>query len=142
MEFVKDNLPGISKVMFHNIIYFGIDELYPLSAIMSQSDAEIVQHIEEARARSVQYPFAVDFPILKPEVSEVLGCSDFFTQLHIDAEGNAGGCGCSIAPNKDFGNILSEGIGVWNNLYFRGMRSMAINSSLKKHPVCRNCVRA
>lgn len=142
LDFISQKLPGISKATFHNLIYFGIDESFPLSEVVIESDTEAGEYLEAIRKKAEKYPFALGLPKLRPEAPEDIICNDFFTQLHVDARGNVSGCGRSIAPNREFGNVLQEGREVWNNAFFREMRAMILNKNFKDHPVCRNCVGA
>jgi len=139
LDFVSNELKGISSVSFHNLIYFGIDDRYPLSEVMTDSDAEAVRYLEKIKSNSREYPFSIGLPKLRPQNSKNILCTDFFTQLHIDAGGNVSGCGRSIAPNQEYGNILKEGNEAWNSNFFREMRRMSISKGFNTNPVCRNC---
>lgn len=140
LDFVSEHLSGVATVAFHNTIYFGIEESYPLSEVITESDTEAVRYLEGITNNSGKYPFSIALPKLRPSNTKEILCADFFTQLHIDANGNVSGCGRSIAPNQEFGNVLKEGKEVWNNTFFQKMRAMTLNRNFKEHPVCRNCV--
>ncbi len=139
LNFVKEKLPDVSKVMFHNVIYFGIEQKYPLKETLRDDDLEVVNYIEQIKKQVKNYPFQIVLPQLKRIKSGIL-CDDFFTQLHIDAEGNVSGCGRSITPQEEFGNIFQEGRDVWNNDFFQRMRVMSIKKEFNEHPVCKNCM--
>ncbi len=139
LNFVKEKLPDVSKVMFHNVIYFGIEQKYPLKETLCDDDLEVVNYIEQIKKQVNNYPFQIVLPQLK-RIRSGISCDDFFTQLHIDAEGNVSGCGRSITPQKEFGNIFQEGKDVWNNDFFQKMRVMSIKKEFNQHPVCKNCM--
>jgi len=140
LDFVSTRLTGISNVSFHNLLYFGIEKGYPLSEVMIESDPEVEHYLEKIKRNAKKYPFTIGLLKLRPLNSEDITCHDFFTQLHVDSNGNVSGCGRSIAPNQEFGNVLTEGKEVWNNHFFQKMRRMAINRDFKANPVCKNCV--
>lgn len=139
LNFVRRELSGVSTVMFHNVIYFGIDQRYPLGETLRDDDMEVVNYLEQLRKQANSYPFQIIFPQLRNTKSGIT-CDDFFRHLLVDAEGNVSGCGRSITPQKEFGNIFKEGQDVWNNDYFQKMRLMSLRKEFNQHPVCKNCM--
>ena len=140
LAYVNDTFRGISKVMFHNMIYFGIEGEYSLEEVMTESDLEVKTFLQNIKKDFEKYPFEIELPKLKPLDSHEILCNDFFTQMHVDSNGNVSGCGKSIAPSPDFGNILKEGAEVWNNPFFKKMRKMSISKEFSGNPVCKHCV--
>jgi radical SAM protein with 4Fe4S-binding SPASM domain len=139
LDFVRKKLPDVSTVMFHNVIYFGIEQEYPLEETLRGDDLEVVNYLEQLKKQTNDYPFQIVLPQLKNTIKGIT-CDDFFTHLLIDAEGNVSGCGRAITPQKEFGNIFEEGRGVWNNDYFQKMRLMSLRKEFNQHPVCKNCM--
>ena len=139
LNFVRKKLPDVSMVMFHNVIYFGIEQEYPLEETLRDDDMEVVNYLEQLKRRIKNYSFQIVLPQLK-RVKSGISCDDFFTQLLIDAEGNVSSCGRSITPQREFGNIFKEGRNVWNNDYFQKMRLMSLRKEFNQHPVCKNCM--
>jgi len=139
LDFVKKEIPDISAVMFHNVIYFGIDQIYPLEETLRDDDMEVVNYLEQLRKQTNSYPFQIVLPQLKKTKCGIT-CDDVFRHLLVDADGNVSGCGRSITPQKEFGNIFKEGRGVWNNDYFQKMRRMSLRKEFNQHPVCMNCM--
>jgi radical SAM protein with 4Fe4S-binding SPASM domain len=139
LEFVKENLPDVSAVMFHNVIYFGIEQLYPQEETLRNDDLEVVSCLKQLKKQIHSYPFKIVLPQLKNTVKGIT-CDDSFTHLLIDADGNVSGCGRAITPQKEFGNIFNDGRDVWNNDYFQKMRLMSLRKEFDQHPVCKNCM--
>jgi len=139
LNFVREELPDVSTVMFLNVIYFGIEQEYSVEGTIRDDDHEVVKYLEQLRKQINNYPFQIVLPQLKNTIKGI-HCDDFFTQLHIDAEGNVGSCGRSITPQKEFGNIFKEGRDIWNNDYFQKMRLMSLRDEFNQHPVCKNCM--
>ena len=139
LNFVREKLPDVSAVLFLNVIYFGIEQIYPLEETLRDDDLEVVNYLEQLKKQTNDYPFQIVLPQLKNTIKGIT-CDDFFTHLLIDAEGNVSGCGRAITPQKEFGNIFEEGRGVWNNDYFQKMRLMSLRKEFNQHPVCKNCM--
>ena len=139
LDFVRRELSGVSMVMFHNVIYFGIDQRYPLDESLRDDDMEVVNYLEQLRKQANSYPFQIVLPQLKKTKCRIT-CDDVFRHLLVDAGGNVSGCGRSITPQKEFGNIFKEGQDVWNNAYFQKMRLMSLRKEFNQHPVCKNCM--
>ncbi|MGR3175957.1 MAG: radical SAM protein [Candidatus Scalindua sp.] len=139
LNFVREKLPDVSTVKFFNVIYFGIEQEYPLEETLRDDDLEVVNYLEQLKKQTKNYPFQIVLPQLKNTIKGIT-CDDFFTHLLIDAEGNVSSCGRSITPQKEFGNIFKEGRDVWNNDFFQKMRVMSIKKEFNQHPVCKNCM--
>ena len=139
LEFVNKKLPDVSTVMFLNVIYFGIEQEYSVEEILRDDNLEVVNYLEQLKRRSNDYPFQIVLPQLQNTIKGIT-CDDFFTQLHVDADGNVSGCGRSISPQKEFGNIFKEGRAVWNNDFFRKMRRLSLRKEFNQHLVCKNCM--
>lgn len=139
LNFVRKELPDVSTVMFHNVIYFGIEQRYPLEETLRDDDLEVVNYLEQLKKQTNNYPFQIVLPQLKNTIKGIT-CDDFFSHLLIDAEGNVSGCGRSITPQREFGNIIKKGRNVWNNDYFQKMRLMSLRKEFNQHPVCKNCM--
>jgi MoaA/NifB/PqqE/SkfB family radical SAM enzyme len=74
-------------------------------------------------------------PIDKTRTMKV--CREFFRLLRIDGGGNVGGCGrqlLSLALNGHFADP-----DVWNNDYFRNMRSKFLQEGLELPDPCKSC---
>ena len=121
LNFIREKLPDVSTVIFHNVIYFGIEQGYPLEETLRDDDQEVVNYFEQIKKQINDYPFQIVLPQLK-NTEKGITCDDVFAHLLIDAEGNVSSCGRAITPQKEFGNIFKEGPGVWNNDYFQKMR--------------------
>jgi radical SAM protein with 4Fe4S-binding SPASM domain len=139
LDFVNEELPDASTVVFHNVIYFGIEQGYPLEETLRDDDLEVVNYLAQLKKKLKKYPFQIVLPQLKNTIKGIT-CNDFFAHLLIDADGNVSGCGRSITPQKEFGNIFGEGRDVWNNDYFQEMRLMSLRKEFDRHPVCKNCM--
>jgi radical SAM protein with 4Fe4S-binding SPASM domain len=139
LDFVRKKLPNVSTVMFHNIIYFGIEREYPLEETLRDDDQEVVSYLEQLQKQTNNYPFQIVFPQLK-NTKKGITCDDVFVHLLVDAAGNVSGCGRAITPQREFGNIFKEGRAVWNNDNFQKMRLMSLRKEFDQHPVCKNCM--
>ncbi len=139
LRFVEEKLPDVSSVIFHNVIYFGIEQEYPLEETLRDDDIEVVNYLEQLKKRVNDYPFEIVFPQLR-NTKGAITCEDLFTHLLIDSEGNVSNCGRCITPQKEFGNFFKDGREVWNNDYFQKMRLMSLKKEFNQHPVCKNCM--
>jgi radical SAM protein with 4Fe4S-binding SPASM domain len=139
LNFIREKLPDVSTVIFHNVIYFGIEQGYPLEETLRDDDQEVVNYFEQIKKQINDYPFQIVLPQLK-NTEKGITCDDVFAHLLIDAEGNVSSCGRAITPQKEFGNIFKEGPGVWNNDYFQKMRLMSLRKEFNQHPVCIHCM--
>jgi len=139
LNFIREKLPDVSTVIFHNVIYFGIEQGYPLEETLRDDDQEVVNYFEQIKKQINDYPFQIVLPQLK-NTEKGITCDDSFTHLLIDADGNVSGCGRAITPQKEFGNIFNDGRDVWNNDYFQKMRLMSLRKEFNQHPVCIHCM--
>ena len=139
LNFIREKLPDVSTVIFHNVIYFGIEQGYPLEETLRDDDQEVVNYFEQIKKQINDYPFQIVLPQLK-NTEKGITCDDVFAHLLIDAEGNVSSCGRAITPQKEFGNIFNDGPGVWNNDYFQKMRLMSLRKEFNQHPVCIHCM--
>lgn len=128
---------GVDYLDFHNLIPSG--KLgYTKEQCLYDDDAE-VKKVLAGLKRAKSNDIAINLPKLLPHQVKNRKCRWYFTSIIIDADGNVGGCGRIIAPNKEYGNIFTDKA-VWNNRHFQEMRRMYIDSSVSLHPCCQACV--
>lgn len=81
----------------------------------------------------------INLPKLLPRQVKKRKCRWYFSSIIIDTNGNVGGCGRTIAPHKEYGNVFTDE-DVWNNHHFQEMRKMYLDSSIPLHPCCQTCI--
>ncbi len=127
---------GADYLDLHNLISHGRGSY---EGVLTDDDAEVVGKIDEWRKKD--FGIAVRWPRLVRKGLErpARPCAPLWDWLGVDVEGNTAGCSKALHACRTYGNLFSEGAGVWNNSFRENLRRGFVSGSGFPLECCMSC---
>ncbi len=130
---------GADYLDLHNLIAHGRDDY---AGVLTDDDQDVLEKLKVLQKKDfgivVRWPRLVRKGLERP----LRQCAPLWDWLGIDVEGNTAGCSKAMGADRTYGNLFSEGRGVWNNAFRKDMRERFLSStpfSSFSVDCCRSC---
>ena len=123
---------GVDSLDLHSLIVYS--QAADSSQLLAASEQSVLQQLELLKKK--KYGISINWPEPVAKLSRPSSaCSELWSWIGVDAEGNTAGCQKAMGPSPVYGNIFTDGGEVWNNKYRTDMR----NAFLKREFLCDCC---